>query len=132
MRISEMIRRDAEMKRPEFSKTYNVPVRTLENWDSGASEAPEYVLDLLARAVWEDKEGCMINFCVIVSKGVDEWEMYKGKSYIKAIDTARDEDKDGYEVEIRVLPADMTDEDIIDSWNTIEFKEEEEMKERIW
>lgn len=124
MRVSEMIRRDANMKRPEFSKKYNIPVRTLENWDSGASEAPEYVLDLLARAVWEDKEGCMINFHVIVTKGADEWEMYEGTSYIKAVDIARDENKGAYRSEIRVLPADMTDEDIIDSWNTVDFEDE--------
>lgn len=123
MRISEMIRRNAGMKRPEFSKKYNIPVRTLENWDSGASEAPEYVLDLLARVVWEDLEGHMINFHVIVSKGADEWEIYKGTSYIKAVNVARDENKGDYKSEIRVLPADMDDDDVIDSWNTVEFDE---------
>lgn len=119
MRISEMIRRDAKMKRPEFSKKYGIPVRTLENWDSGISEAPDYVIDFLARAVWEDKEGTLINFHVIASKGADEWEMYKGTSYIKAVTTARDEQGRGYDAEIRVIPA--SEDDIIDSWNTVDF-----------
>ena len=37
-----------------FSKQYNIPVRTLENWESGKSQCPEYVRQLLERAVRED------------------------------------------------------------------------------
>lgn len=37
-----------------FSKQYSIPVRTLENWESGKSQCPEYVRQLLERAVKDD------------------------------------------------------------------------------
>ena len=40
--------------RAEFSRQYNIPVRTLENWESGKSSCPEYVRQLLEKAVRED------------------------------------------------------------------------------
>lgn len=42
------------VSRAEFSRRYNIPVRTLENWESGKSQCPEYVRQLLERAVKED------------------------------------------------------------------------------
>ncbi len=38
----------------EFSKTYNIPRRTLEDWSAERRKAPEYVLQLLTRAVEQD------------------------------------------------------------------------------
>ena len=51
---SENIRKKIGMSRAAFSKRYNIPIRTLENWDAGVNEAPEYVMDLLERVVDED------------------------------------------------------------------------------
>lgn len=45
------------VSRVEFSRRYNIPVRTLENWESGKSQCPEYVMSLLERAVLEDASG---------------------------------------------------------------------------
>ena len=42
------------VSRAEFSRRYNIPVRTLENWESGKSQCPDYVGQLLERAVKED------------------------------------------------------------------------------
>lgn len=42
--------------RAAFSRRYNIPVRTLENWESGKSQCPEYVRELLERAVKEDAQ----------------------------------------------------------------------------
>lgn len=53
MKISEM-RELLNESRAAFSKRYNIPVRTLENWESGKNQCPEYVLQLLERAVKED------------------------------------------------------------------------------
>ena len=53
-RPSEYIRRLTNMSRAEFSKTYKIPVRTLEDWDAGKSKPADYVIDLLARAVYSD------------------------------------------------------------------------------
>ena len=50
MEIREML----SESRAEFSRQYNIPVRTLENWESGKSSCPEYVRQLLEKAVRED------------------------------------------------------------------------------
>ena len=39
-----------------FGKKYNIPVRTIEQWESGRRKAPIYVLELLERVVTEDSE----------------------------------------------------------------------------
>lgn len=53
MQVAEM-RALLDESRIAFSKQYNIPVRTLENWESGKSQCPEYVRQLLERAVKED------------------------------------------------------------------------------
>lgn len=45
------------LSRAEFSRIYNIPVRTLEDWEDGKRVPSEYVLHLLTRAVQMDKEG---------------------------------------------------------------------------
>ena len=55
MTITEM-RKHLNVSRAEFSRKYNIPVRTLENWESGKSKCPDYVRQLLERAVLEDCE----------------------------------------------------------------------------
>lgn len=37
-----------------FSDKYNIPKRSIENWESGKRTPPEYVISLLERAVKED------------------------------------------------------------------------------
>lgn len=54
MNRSEQIRNMSGLSRAAFAKNYNIPIRTLENWDWGTREAPSYILDLLERAVKED------------------------------------------------------------------------------
>lgn len=51
---TEEIRECTGLSRTKFSKKYNVPVRTLENWDAGASKCPDYVKELLAFKVVHD------------------------------------------------------------------------------
>lgn len=48
------IRELTGLKRAQFCDKYNIPVRTMENWESGVNKAPEYVLALLERVVRED------------------------------------------------------------------------------
>ena len=55
MTIAEM-RERLNVSRAEFSRRYNIPIRTLENWESGKSKCPDYVRQLLERAVLEDCE----------------------------------------------------------------------------
>lgn len=50
------IREILGISRAEFSRKYNIPIRTLEDWDAGRKNPPEYVLEMLERIVREDKE----------------------------------------------------------------------------
>lgn len=48
------IREFSGLSRAEFSRKYEIPVRTLENWEAGIRKCPEYVEKLLFRCVSED------------------------------------------------------------------------------
>lgn len=39
-----------------FANMYNIPKRTIEDWEAGRRKCPDYVLELLERAVNEDHE----------------------------------------------------------------------------
>lgn len=43
------------VSRTEFSRRYEIPIRTLEDWDAGRRQPPEWMLKLLERVVREDK-----------------------------------------------------------------------------
>lgn len=53
---SREIRAILGISRAEFSRRYDIPVRTLEEWDAGRHMAPEWVMTLLERVVREDAE----------------------------------------------------------------------------
>lgn len=55
MTDSERIRGILKVSRAEFSRRYSIPVRTLEDWDSGKRTPPVYVVSLLERVVKEDR-----------------------------------------------------------------------------
>ena len=38
----------------EFAARYNIPFRTIQNWETGSRKPPEYIIDLLERQVKED------------------------------------------------------------------------------
>ena len=38
----------------EFAEKYNIPQRSVENWDAGSRNPPDYLVELLARVVKED------------------------------------------------------------------------------
>lgn len=50
MTITEM-RNYIGVSRAEFSRRYNIPLRTLESWEAGVRTPPEYVLQLLEESV---------------------------------------------------------------------------------
>lgn len=41
------IRKYSGLTQRDFSSAYSIPVRTVENWDTGKREPPPYVLELL-------------------------------------------------------------------------------------
>lgn len=53
MTIKE-IRARSGMSRAEFSRRYNIPIRSLENWESGERKPAPYLEILLERVVRED------------------------------------------------------------------------------
>ena len=44
------------LSRAEFSRKYKIPIRSLENWESSTNKPPEYLIELLERAIVEDKK----------------------------------------------------------------------------
>ena len=98
--------------RAAFAREYGIPVRTLENWESGINEPPTYVIDLLARAVVEDLTGKPAGFTVtstaIGTSGQpdgDQFDIIKTKSLTDAIAEAeydRAKSNGKYLTEIRI------------------------------
>ena len=50
------IREQTGMSRADFSRVYNIPVRTLEDWEAERRKCPDYVLKLLQRVVNTDTQ----------------------------------------------------------------------------
>ena len=55
MELKEM-RKLLGLSQAAFGRKYNIPARTIEQWESGRRKAPIYVLELLERVVTEDSE----------------------------------------------------------------------------
>lgn len=51
------IRSLTKMNRAEFARFYEIPIRTLEDWESGRSKPPKYVEKLLILAVSNMEKG---------------------------------------------------------------------------
>lgn len=56
MTIKE-IRALSGLSAQKFGDKYKIPLRTMQNWEEGRRQAPEYVIDLLERVVREDFKG---------------------------------------------------------------------------
>ena len=56
MTESEKIRKLSGLSRAAFSRKYQIPIRTLEDWDAGKSTPPMYVLALLEKVVRYDMQ----------------------------------------------------------------------------
>ena len=48
------IRKRSGLSQAKFAEKYGIPKRTLENWEQGSRECPEYLVKLLDRVVGED------------------------------------------------------------------------------
>lgn len=53
---STEIRELSGMSRAAFARKYGIPIRTIEDWDSGRSHPPWWVMRLLERVVRADIE----------------------------------------------------------------------------
>lgn len=50
----KQIRARTGLSQTAFGEVYSIPMRTIQNWENGVTEAPDYVVQLLTRVVWED------------------------------------------------------------------------------
>lgn len=50
------VRKEAGMNRKDFSEWLGIPYRTMQDWERGVSQVPEYVLRLIAYKVMMEKE----------------------------------------------------------------------------
>ena len=53
MNIREMRNRLGDTQ-SEFAARYNIPFRTIQNWETGIRKPPEYIINLLERRIEED------------------------------------------------------------------------------
>lgn len=53
MNIREMRTRMGNTQ-SEFAARYNIPVRTIQNWEAGVRKPPEYIVDLLEQRIRDD------------------------------------------------------------------------------
>ena len=53
MNIKEL-RKMTGLNQTQFGEIYDIPMRTIQNWESGQRTPPTYVLNLLERAVKQD------------------------------------------------------------------------------
>lgn len=56
MKSIREIREYSGLSRAEFSRTYQIPLRTLEDWESEKHKAPAYVSEMLRQIVIENAE----------------------------------------------------------------------------
>ncbi len=47
MKIFNELRQQSGMTQKEFAEYFEIPKRTIENWDAGARKCPEYLLKLM-------------------------------------------------------------------------------------
>lgn len=69
MTIKE-IRALSGMSRAAFAREYNIPLRSIENWESEARKCPDYVTQLLEKEVKRRKEICMRTIEIYCNYGV--------------------------------------------------------------
>lgn len=83
-----------DLTQTEFGMKYNIPMRTIQNWETGARACPRYVLSLLQRCVLEDyvaEHGPIPAYIVIGSQYmVADYDEYEVLETCDDIQTARD------------------------------------------
>jgi transcriptional regulator with XRE-family HTH domain len=108
------MRNDLRLNQTDFAKRFGIPLRTLQSWEIGEREAPDYVIDLLGRAAYADLTGKKPEFYVVSIGKHDEWTDGHLSSYLSAIKAARENLEKStvkdLHVEIRLYVADVEDE----------------------
>lgn len=69
MKIKE-IRELSGMTRAAFAREYNIPIRSIENWEAGVRKCPDYVAQSLEKSVKERRSICMRTINIYCNYGV--------------------------------------------------------------
>lgn len=78
------------MSQSGFGRKYGIPMRTVQNWENGTTEAPEYVVAMLEQIVWENELGERLRWYVVDDCGTDYFtEPYDSKA--EALEWAEEE-----------------------------------------
>ncbi len=70
--LIKKLREESGMSRKEFAKVYGMPVRTLEEWEVGRRNPPEYVVRMLAYIVRLQATGAVEPYNLVILEDVDE------------------------------------------------------------
>lgn len=81
------LRKLTGLSQTKFGEKYGIPMRTIQNWENGYSEAPEYLVDLLEEAVWTDKEEASVRWA-FVDATEDQFDYILAASKADALKTA--------------------------------------------
>lgn len=134
MTRSQEIRAILGISRAEFGRRYNIPIRTLENWDSGKQTAPEYVYEMLERIVKEDKD--MMYALILSTRGNEEViDIGSREEMSKREDSLRKEcrkvDPDGVEMDCYIISEAEAKkrEDAKNRWDSLSEKDKKDIIE---
>lgn len=79
------IRNYTGLSQANFAKKYGIPKRSIENWEAGSRNCPDYLTTLLDRVVKEDFKKFLVEFAFSENfVSVDEWHSMDGVKAITA------------------------------------------------
>ena len=85
MRSIKEIRNYTGLSQANFAKKYGIPKRSIENWEAGSRNCPDYLTTLLDRVVKEDFKKFLVEFAFSENfVSVDEWHSMDGVKAITA------------------------------------------------
>lgn len=62
------IRKQTGASQRAFAERFGIPMRTVQNWEYGVNEAPDYLLDLLEQAIEAEHESRKPDLCKLTIK----------------------------------------------------------------
>ena len=87
MTIKEL-RKKAKLSRPQLSKLTDVPVRTIENWESGVNTPPDYVEKSIKEAILKKMLGLTMLAYIEENLG---WKPVSEEDYIAIAENLNEE-----------------------------------------
>lgn len=100
------IRKKTGLSQQKFGDKYGIPLRTVQNWEYGKREAPEYVLDLLNFKVEAEKIKPMGYVFIDMTEEEQTWAIFPSEE--EAVECAEkkwDEKSQGQRLVYKVDPS---------------------------